>query len=129
MANLRKQGMGARKLRGNEMCAPLNDSKDVFRNRLGEVGDWFRKLYQYPVSEILDKMVELPRISFKPKDPEEAEPIFKKLNKIRKERNRALAKGAPYEMVAKKWFLDLLELQYAQPKGGILANVRGGLAQ
>ena len=49
---------------------PLMSQKDLFRNRLGEVDVWLMKLHQYLISEILGKMVEMLRSSFKPNGQE-----------------------------------------------------------
>ena len=68
-------------------------------------------------------MAEMLKSSTKPRNKEEYDLIFKRLNKERKERNQALSKGDQYGPITKKWLFGLLELRYPQSKGDILANV------
>ena len=106
------------------MCAlPLLSQLTAFKRWLVEVDTRFRKLHHYPISGILDKMVELLKISFIPNGQEAGVLSFTRLSRQRRENNRALAKGEFYELITKKRLFDLLELHYAQCKGVILANV------
>ena len=108
-----------------EMCTlPLLGQLTAFGRLLAWFDTWFRKLHQYPISEILDKMVEMLGNSFKPNDRDACDLIFKKLYNQRRERNLELDKGEFYGPITKKWLFYLLELRYAQSKGSILANVR-----
>ena len=103
---------------------PLTSQEDVFVNWLGEFGHGFRKVHQYPISEILDKMGEMLRSSANPRDQEAGVLISKKLSKRRKESNRYLTEGDTYAAITKKWLFDLLEMHFAQSKGAALTNVR-----
>ena len=103
-----------------EMCAlPSTSQKEVFKNWLEAVDVRFMELRQHPISEVLDKMIEMLVSSVKPKGREAGDLIFKELIKKRKERNRPLAKGGTYGVVTKKWLFGSLELQFAQSKGTI----------
>ena len=106
------------------MCdLPLRSRLTSPKRWLEAVGTWIRKLHQYHIREILDKMVEMLNSSFKPNGPEAACLIFKKLNKQSGERSRSLANSGFYGPIAKKWLFYLVELRHGDTRG-ILENVR-----
>ena len=62
--------------KGNEMRAlPFLRQVTAPKRRLGVVDTWVRKPHQYPISGILDKMVDLLKNSFKPKGGEAGDVI------------------------------------------------------
>ena len=109
---------------------PLTGRKDVFANWSGEVDVWFKKLHQYSISEIVDKMIEMLRSPFKPKGREAFDLIFKKISKRRGGSNRSLDNGQHMKRCRKnKWLFGLSELHLAQSKGIFLINVRQKISE
>ena len=89
----------------------------VCKERVRELGVWFRGLLQYHISEVFDKLVELLKSERKGKDNEAGDFTFRKLNRNRREIDRALSHGSPYGPITKKWLLGLLNFHVGQSKG------------
>ena len=64
----------------------FNGHMGCFRKSFGRFDHWFGQLQQYPISGVLDKMVEMLRRSAKPKDKEAVYLILRKLVIREKER-------------------------------------------
>lgn len=82
-----------------------------------EVDTWFRNFNQFPIIEILDKMVEMLKSSGKSMGRDARGLIYRKLSKQRKEINRPLAKNGTYLVITKSWLFSVLGVRSNQTKG------------
>ena len=98
--------------------------KRIFKDLILGIDCWFRKIGQWPISEVADQMIAMLRMSEKPKGRDAGDLIFRKLSKQKRESRKKMIKIESSVAIRKKWLFPLLGVRFAQSDGTVLTYIR-----
>ena len=103
---------------------PLPSQFDNYKAWSGELDRRYRKLYQYPVSEVIDNTVEHLKKEGTDRDRQVWDAVYRELNMTKKTNDKELLGQVPFGPIGESWLFKWLSGHLKTPKGASLDNAR-----